>query len=531
MKGPFTKGLAAAWIAAVTVIGCAGDPADPMHVIDEDTTVPGGEIQGTRVAAGSTLRIDGTELIVDGDFIVERDASVEGLQNPLILIVRGDLTVSGEITSAGHLAVVSDDDSKPTLDDLDADSDENGVDVTVAPAGVVVPARNWNVNGVMAPGHVGANGEDGGRLLVNVHGNLNVEPEEEGESLTINVPDGEDGEDAAGCDVQGGDGGKGGHLNITVRGGRLRLKNVTFAGGNGGMGGDAIGTNCASGSHNIAGAGGEGGSFRVAAKLAKGFDVDGTITFSGWNSGSGGAASITGADGEPGADVMADGGQGQDVSGRSLIVKPGINYKTGASIVIDIGDGGDGGAATSAGGRGGQGVCDQGTGIATPSFDGGDATSAGGKGGDVDVSVSVPAGVPVNTAGAFEAGDGGTAEAGGGAGGNGVDCAVQGGAGGHGGAALTVGGDAGVSTEGANGAAGIDDATGGPGGLGGNAEDTGGRGGDGGPALGASSQGGNGGKGGDAFMQGGDGGNGGCVGGTGGLGGNGQIPGNPGTNC
>lgn len=515
--------------AAFSVVGCSthGDSqTEPGRVVSGEETLPAGRYENITLKQGARLHVDGDELVVEGNLIVESDAALDGLdENKLVIVVTGDLDMDGEITSRGHLALVSDEDLIPSDEDLDEEEAESAFDVTPF-AGPVAPAV-WNVRG---PLNAGKRGGKGGTVKMHVNGNLNIQPGPGLPSLTLNVPDGDDGENQSGCDVKGGKGGRGGKLNVRVRGGTLHLQDVTFSGGNGGWGGDAEGTNCPDGSLNVGGEGGKSGTFRVVAQLASSFDVEGTVRFDGWAAGNGGDAIISGEDGEPGATVSAEGGDGQDVDGYKLTVTGGINYVNNPSLVFEIGHGGEGGYAQASGGDGLEGVC-QPSGSATPSFPGGDGFTIGGEGGEVDVTVSVPAGAPIDVTDSFEGGEGGDADSYGGKGGDGVDCPQRGGDGGRGGDATATKGTGGASSEGNDGDDGADAGEGGDGGHGGNSEVEGGDAGDGGDAYADDRLGGDGGNGGSASQIGGDGGDGGCTGGFGGLPGSGQTPGLPGQDC
>jgi hypothetical protein len=492
-------GIGWALVALALVAAGCGQSAQPLKTttLDSDRTVKNERFGNLVVEDGVHVTIDDDELIVDGDLTVGDGAILEGTQEILIIIIRGNLEQLGELRSAGHLVVVSDESLAPDIDDLETPEVTSGVDI--APAkGVANPRIAWNIMGPLVaawarplappPAQKGRRGRRGGAIAVHVRGNLNIRPAAGRPVLNISVPDGQDGENMSGCNVTGGDGGKGGKLRAKVTGGTLRLQDVSFNGGNGGAGGSGTGGPCASGSHNKGGEGGEPGTFRFSASGGA-MQVAGSINISGWGGGDGGEAEITGFDGMPGATVATTGGDGGDVEGYSLRATSSVQYQNGASISLSIGNGGDGGNARSFAGNGLEGACNA-QGVGGPGWDGGNADATAGEGGTVDVSVSVPGSSPIDTSDSFESGNGGDALAMGGKGGDGPDCPVRGGNGGHGGDAESEAGAAGTSNQGATGADGSEDAHGGLGGKGGNGEDTGGDGGDGGDAKADNAQGG-----------------------------------------
>lgn len=539
-------------VLVALLAGCAGPGSStepgPDLVIESNTTLGDEVAHSLIVRRGAELTVTGSRVEVQGDLLIEQGASIRGTQERLILIIRGDLTQDGAISSAGDLVMVSDPALIKTAEELNAPRDSSEIAVVDGSASTPRSLANWTINGNIATGVAGT-AAVGSALIssppavdpqqvaqqavrsgqLSVVGNLTFGP------AIINIADGAQGGNTAQCGARGGNGKEGGNLEIEVFSGTLRINSTTFSGGNGGNGGNSVAGPCANGTTNTGGNGGRPGRFRLSVEqlgFAGGFEMQGFVNFTGWSGGHGGDATITGlngaAPGAAGANVNAIGGVGNTVE-RSLFADPRIRLLPGAAVNLGVLNGGDGGKATATGGNGMVGLCDPLTLVGGPSGNGGVGTSAGGKGGDVRVVFSIHPAFGLN--GSLIGGDGGNATGGGGTGPNGVHCQRQGGRGGNGGDAISTPGERGSSggAFGTNGTRGTGIAAGGTAGNGGNAAA---------PPPPAITQGGAGGVGGSAFgaagftvarigQPGGAGGNG-APAGNGGNGGNGGAPGAPG---
>ncbi len=554
-------------ILTALLVGCKDGSgpvpsSGPNLVASRDTTLGDAVLGSLTVQSGTEVTITGTRVEVQGDLTIESGATIHGTQDRLVLIVKGDLTHNGTVTSEGHLVIASDESRVPTAAQLEAVRESSSfevIDRSGSPP-TILPA--WMITGGMSAGTASpaaspapavgqqapAPARSGGTVFIALFGNLTVQPPPGAPGpLALAVPNGANGFTVTGCNVTAQDGGRGGNLEFEVSGGILQLSSVVITGGNGGKGGDAnSAAPCPTGSVNTAGKGGQPGWIRMGVErfgFGGGFEFN-SVGINGWDGGDGGLATITGANGgapgAAGASVTARGGKVETLR-RYLFVSTSIQVGPGGAI-LSVLNGGDGGDATATGGNGAAGVCNMNTSIASPSGNGGDGTARGGDGGTVQVAYSVPATFAFGVS--FFAGDGGDATAVGGSGANGVPCHIQGGDGGDGGIADANPGARGTSAfPGGPGVPGAGSATGGNGSPGGDAFEgfppappvtQGGNGGNGGhafigPAFGGT--GGNGGKGGDAGDNGGNGGDAGCPGGSFGLKGFGLVPGQDGNPC
>ncbi|MGH7548834.1 MAG: hypothetical protein ACREMM_11755 [Gemmatimonadales bacterium] len=557
-------GFSAALIAAAT--GCRDnglvEPGLEEVVVGDQTISDKVFPSGLHVRSGADITVVGSRVTVRGDLVVEDGASIHGTGEMLAVVVSGNLTLAGRISAVGHLVLVSDSTKVPALAALNAPGDDASrievVEATVSPPGVL---SNWRITGDAVASYApagspsgapaaGAAGSGRGRsgrtsyLEATAHV---VIGDDQGAPAIRNVENGGDGRDKSECGAVGDTGGTGGSLEYFVEG-TLFIRNTDYRGGNGGRGGNVVAGPCPGGSVT-GGVGGKPGRIQIRVvrfgQIQAAFRLDG-VTFDGWNGGDGGAATITGSDGKPGASVEAVGGKGADIKEPLLFVNGAVGP---GGVTFSVLNGGDGGDAAATGGNGTPGVCDLNSGVASASGDGGQGTANAGKGGSIlaPPSGTVPPGTI--TEASFWGGHGGDATAVGGLGDHGVPCPRRGGDGGGGGQAEAQPGAAGQGEipqkNGARGAGAATGRAGGRGGEGGN----GGNGGHGGDAVGLAGYsvtrtGGSGGNGGDAPVDipppnglGGAGGDAGCpVGGPGangapGTGGNGRVIGPNGQAC
>ncbi|MFZ1728772.1 MAG: Ig domain-containing protein [Bacteroidota bacterium] len=235
---------------------------------------------------------------------------------------------------------------------------------------------------------------------------------------------GNDGQDAGGATVVGGNGGT---LSLAARNGTLTIAaGTTLSAGNGGDGAAITATGCPAMADASASKGGRGGSILVGGSSV----VFGAgVILNRGNGGNGGAATATGdpAGGpcQDGCAAVATSGPGGTAGGIGYVLTHPGNGIIGAPTEGG-GNGGKGGLATATASNGlACNVC--------PGGDGGsgkEATATGGKGGDGAKGKIWPI-----VAGTHKAGDGGDAIATGGSGGDGADCCtppMQGGNGGNG---------------------------------------------------------------------------------------------------
>lgn len=445
------------------------DPGDPGAQLPDmvvsastrlDTPVTLGSLH---VAAGAVLTVNVDRLVVRGDVILEEGATIES-PDRLTLVVEGALDHQGVMRAAGDLVVVSDEARLPTAAELEDSDEHNEVSVDDPQAADADEAETWQLLGDLVAGHVsprtrasvGKKGRRGGTVFISTGRRALLGPRAGQARRTFEVKNGEEGQPMQGCDVTGGEGGRGGKLFLYATG--WRLKNLDIVGGNGGRGGDAFGAGCADGDENRAGDGARPGTMKIRA--SRYLVVDGRVAIDGFHAGHGGWADITGA---PTASVSAMGGDGASIRGYRASAS-GMTFATAASVmVLDVAHGGIGGNAAAFAGDGVDATC------AVGALPGGHAFAFGGVAGDVELTtVSLPNGVDASLS--FMAGHGGDAMAVGGRGGHGADCQLAGTPGAPGGDGMATAADGGASSHGADG-------------MDGQSDDGGGRGGDGGHGL------------------------------------------------
>jgi PKD repeat protein len=323
-----------------------------------------------------------------------------------------------------------------------------------------------NVFNIVFDGGAAGAGRDGRRLVYRGRGDIFL-----GGATDIHAQDGGAGVSRVGAGtVLGGNGGRGGSLQILVNGHLIICGGATLAAGNGGNGGNATSLTPPTGLALARGGNGGGAAplLRIAATQALEFQspLGGTVLLKPGNGGDGGWADATGQDGasqcpvgQAAASAKAIGGDGGKASKAAIVTGALVGL---ASAEIDGGNGGDGGIALAAAGNGGNATC---PGTATGGL-GKPATARGGQGGEAKLTGMAAAFVVAPTA--FTAGDGGSAEASGGDGGMATAtppaaCADATAVGGQAGAANATGGNGGKGRIPGNG--GDADALGGEGGA------------------------------------------------------------------
>ena len=302
-------------------------PAEDLVVaanmsVDEDL-----RLASLRVAAGATLEVDGARIVVEGDVVVEEGATIES-GGDLILVVRGELEQKGTLRAGENLVLVGHEDQLPTPEALAEAETEHDIGVESPEAADDSLPDEWRLIGELEAGHVspttraatGKKGRRGGTIFISTGRRALLGPRAGLPRRIFNVRNGEAGEDLAGCDQTGGNGGRGGKVFLYASG--WRLKNIDFVGGNGGRGGDAIGAGCADGDENSGGRGEKPGSFKLRA--SRYIVVDGDVTIDGFHAGHGGHADIGGA---PTTTVHAIGGDAASIEGYR-VAATGLTFAT-----------------------------------------------------------------------------------------------------------------------------------------------------------------------------------------------------------
>lgn len=243
----------------------------------------------------------------------------------------------------------------------------------------------------------------------------------------------------AGALATGGNGGKGGVIQVRANNGDLNISGVgnDIRSGNGGAGGNATATATAvgnpGGSATSTGGNGNGPGNIVLQSRNGAIAITGAVTLSMGSGGNGGSGTSLAADGQGpcvpgvGGAATATGGVGGSTPAATLTATGNVSGL--GNVTVGGGAAGTGGAAKATSGTGGNGAK-----ACKPGATGGAATATGGKGGDAQVR---------NAAGALIAngGIGGAMEDVIGKGGNGyTDCVVPFDAGGPGGTGGAAGG-------------------------------------------------------------------------------------------
>ena len=323
--------------------------------------------------------------------------------------VAGVYPITLTVTNESNMAVSA----TASIYIYDAALAAQGQEPAVAAASGVGPAA-LRFNVVYNGGVAGA-GRNGRSVTFRGRGNTWIGP-----GTSIEAQDGGDGDDKIGAGhVRGERGGRGGSLNVLVRGKLTICTGATFAAGDGGDGGDATSNTPAPGTASAYGGNAGRAANRLKLSATQGFVVDaaagGSVTLNPGSGGDGGWATANGGDGDDDCTTAQDGANAKAQSGNGgtaskMVVVRGNVVGLG-NIVVTGGMGGDGGWTEATAGKGGDAVC------ATTAVggDGGWAKARGGNGGHAKLSGNLGGMVLDPTA--FTAGRGGNADAYGGEGG------------------------------------------------------------------------------------------------------------------
>jgi len=405
---------------------------------------------------------------IDEEVLFSSDAADAQAQELTYAWDFGDMGTSTD-ANPSH-AYAADGRYEVTLTVTDTDTNESTATASVyvysasAPSSVSQAGapRLWNARAAINPPVAPRAGRRGRGIIGRGRGNIIF-----GAASSVQAQDGADGVSRSGVSVRGGNGGRGGSLQVLIAGTLTVRAGATFHSGDGGDGGNATAVAPAGG--NAYARGGNGGNagrlLRLAATQGISFQAGaGMVVMNPGSGGNGGIGDATGGDGAAQCPRGQDGGRATAYGGRggkgSKTVAVRGNVVGLGNVEIQGGKGGDGGKGDATGGAGGAANC------ATTATGGNGkrAYARGGRGGDARLSGAF-GGFGAIAPDAFTAGDGGMGEASGGGGGSatanppGPTTAN----GGNGAKATAVGGKGGRGYR--NGAGGDADARGGTGGM------------------------------------------------------------------